>query len=318
MLVLVHHDITDPGEFWRIAAGGLAGEPRGMTLHKIARDVATGQVTCTWEAADMAVVREFIESEVGHVSTNRFAEPAISALRADGPFTRSELQWIFQSGAIKDGSAIEAPQAASDAFDLLVLAVIDRFALGVILADGHGRPRVVNSAAERILGLADGLSMTHAGMCAAAHADSRALQLAIAAAATAAEDGGRHPGHALTIARPSLKRSFSLLVTPLRARTTVAGGQRPPAVAIFISDPERAVSPNAELLQKLYELTPTESQVAAFIAEGLSIEHIAQQLAMSVHTARWHLKHIFLKAGTDSQRDLVRLILNGPAALGPR
>jgi hypothetical protein len=201
----------------------------------------------------MAVVREFIDSKVGHVSTNRFAEPAISALPADVPFIRSEPQWIFQSGAMADGSSTEAPRVVSDAFDPLARAVIDRFALGVILADGHGRLLVVNAAAERILRLADGLSMTHEGICAATHADTRALQLAIAVAATSAADGGRHPGHALTIARPSLKRSFSLLVTPLRVGAPVAGGQRATAVAIFISDPERAVSPNAELLQRLFE-----------------------------------------------------------------
>ena len=40
-------------------------EPRGMKLHQIARDVATAQVKCTWEAADIAVVLQTIDKIEG-------------------------------------------------------------------------------------------------------------------------------------------------------------------------------------------------------------------------------------------------------------
>ena len=48
-------------------------------------------------------------------------------------------------------------------------------------------------------------------------------------------------------------------------------------------------------------LTPREHDVAALIAEGLSNKLIADQLDMSEHTAKFHVRNVCRKFGTTSR-----------------
>ena len=57
-----------------------------------------------------------------------------------------------------------------------------------------------------------------------------------------------------------------------------------------------------------FGLTPRESEVAAFLAEGLSNREIADALCLSEHTVKSHLKSIFRKAGVVSRAQAVARI----------
>lgn len=59
----------------------------------------------------------------------------------------------------------------------------------------------------------------------------------------------------------------------------------------------------------IYGLSPTQMQVAAFVAEGLSLTDIAARLDITPNTARTHLSRIFDKTGVRTQSALVRLLL---------
>src|SRR5262249_61844394 len=63
-----------------------------------------------------------------------------------------------------------------------------------------------------------------------------------------------------------------------------------------------------ELLMPAYELTPREQDVPRLILQGAATGQIADELVISVHTVRQHLKSIFGKAGVRSRRDLVAKI----------
>jgi DNA-binding CsgD family transcriptional regulator len=63
-----------------------------------------------------------------------------------------------------------------------------------------------------------------------------------------------------------------------------------------------------ELLMSAYELTPREQEVTRLILQGAATGQIADELVISVHTVRQHLKSIFDKAGVRSRRDLVAKI----------
>ena len=51
-------------------------------------------------------------------------------------------------------------------------------------------------------------------------------------------------------------------------------------------------------------LTPTEANVAALVADGLSNEAIAQRLLMGRATVKTHLTHVFVKTGTQNRSQL--------------
>jgi DNA-binding CsgD family transcriptional regulator len=76
-----------------------------------------------------------------------------------------------------------------------------------------------------------------------------------------------------------------------------------PRVAVII-EPARPAG-IAELLIAAWDLSPREQEVTRLILQGAATEQIAQQLVISVHTVRQHLKGIFGKAGVRSRRDLV-------------
>ena len=80
--------------------------------------------------------------------------------------------------------------------------------------------------------------------------------------------------------------------------------------AIFVSDPGHAISVDRERLQRFYKLTPAEARLAALLAEGKHLDDAAATLAITLHTARTHLKRIFSKTDVQSQADLVRLVLD--------
>lgn len=97
-----------------------------------------------------------------------------------------------------------------------------------------------------------------------------------------------------------------LLFTPRRAFVVV---QLQPAA-------QRPAISSAQL-QHLFDLTPREAHIACRLAEGDSVQHIAEVSQTQESTVRTHLKRLFLKTGTHSQADLVRCVLTSPACTWP-
>lgn len=69
-------------------------------------------------------------------------------------------------------------------------------------------------------------------------------------------------------------------------------------------------SPNVELVQGLFDLTPSEARVAEAIARGIGTRDVAAKSGVSDHTIRTQLRAVFLKTGTSKQAELAAL-LNG-------
>lgn len=66
--------------------------------------------------------------------------------------------------------------------------------------------------------------------------------------------------------------------------------------------------PGAELVSKLFGLTPSESRIAVGLASGLSLRDSAVKCEVTVGTARSYLIRIFAKTGTNQQSELVSLL----------
>jgi DNA-binding CsgD family transcriptional regulator len=84
---------------------------------------------------------------------------------------------------------------------------------------------------------------------------------------------------------------------------------------IFVHDPETKNCKDATIYQQLFNLTRAESNLAAELANGLSVEEAEEALHISHNTTRAHLRSIFSKTGVSSRADLIRLLINGVAPL---
>jgi DNA-binding CsgD family transcriptional regulator len=70
-------------------------------------------------------------------------------------------------------------------------------------------------------------------------------------------------------------------------------------------------TPSAQALQSRFGLTRAEARVVRRLAEGRSIKRIAEELDVSLETARTHAKRAMQKTDTHRQAELVSLVLHG-------
>jgi DNA-binding CsgD family transcriptional regulator len=188
-------------------------------------------------------------------------------------------------------------------FDLL-----DRNPLAIVLLDDRGRVVLANSAAQKLDAACDGIRISAEGLWLAHSADHRKLERCIADALKSPRDVSARPGGALWAVRPSGKRSFSILVSPVSRGSFTMTGLRP-AVCIVIADPDKDEALPIERLRTLYGLTPAEARLAARLAAGDALKSAAAAIGIGYPTARSQLAAVFRKTETRRQGDLIRLML---------
>lgn len=235
--------------------------------------------------------------------------------RSAPPFGPQEVALMQQLAPhIRQAFTIHRKLRLHEAVQDAAVEVLDRLPLGAVMLDTEGRPVLANRRAREILAAGDGLECDRDGLRAACSAETGALRRAIADACRTAAGAGTAPGGAVALSRPSGGPPLQLLVSPLATRASVAGGTRP-AVVVFISDPGSQAQPCEELLRRMYGLTPAEARVAALLVGGRTAEEITGELEIALNTARTHIKRVLDKTGARSQSDLLRRLLQGPAAL---
>jgi DNA-binding CsgD family transcriptional regulator len=192
----------------------------------------------------------------------------------------------------------------------------ERLSFGVIWLNVKGTVSDANRNGARLLASGDGIRAEKGVLYAATQAESKRLHRLIA---EAIDSNSAPAAGSMRITRRSTTRPYAVTVAPVRA------AEARHAAMVMIVDPAQPCSVSLRRLIDLFSLTPTEAQVCAFLAEGLSVAEIAAALNITVGTARLHLKHVFDKTDTGRQADLVHLLLSccgwtdaePPAHIGP-
>jgi DNA-binding CsgD family transcriptional regulator len=118
----------------------------------------------------------------------------------------------------------------------------------------------------------------------------------------------------MLITRSSGKRSFPVMAGPLLAAKP--GQDTNAAVAVlFIGDPEGGQVDATDVLEALYQLTSAEADLLRRLAEGRSLDQVAEERGVTISTVRSQLKQVFAKTDTNRQSELVHLVLTGVAAI---
>jgi DNA-binding CsgD family transcriptional regulator len=172
--------------------------------------------------------------------------------------------------------------------------VIDRLPTGVMLLDTRHQVLSQNKSAELILALKDGFKIGPCGPCAESPRDNEVLKRAIGAIADPEPGQEIRASGFTTITRPSGKRPFVVMVTPLLAASP--GSQNGDAVAsLFIADPETGRVSATQVLQNVYRLTHAEADLVRLLSEGHTLEQAANRRGVTINTARGQLKQVFAK-----------------------
>jgi DNA-binding CsgD family transcriptional regulator len=211
--------------------------------------------------------------------------------------------------------ALKDRMARSQMHGAGMLEMMDRLPYGVLLLGANLEILDASTIARGILASRSGIHADDGRLGFVRSADERAF----------AERLEEDPACArlddtVVISRSGLSAPLSLLVLPLKPM------HEPwllPAARwlVLVFDPEATPAPGQQLVQQTFGLTAAEAALACHLASGLTVAQAARELGISINTARTQLKSSFSKTSVRTQAQLVRRILNSPAALalnGPR
>jgi len=230
--------------------------------------------------------------------------PEDSAARADGvPASQAEVLARWRTVEPHLRRAVQISRRLRDLEHRSLLAdTVDALSCGMFLLDAAGQVRHRNPAAEAHLARGDGLLVTSGGVLTGQRRSDRSALSGLLARAVAwpAAAGS------MALARPRTPHPYILHAVPLGVKRGPTPHGRP-AAALLVSDSDLgAAVPRADL-RRLFGLTEREAALAAGIVQGQRLNAVADQLGLSVRTARNYLQAVFRKTGTRRQGELIAL-----------
>ena len=186
-------------------------------------------------------------------------------------------------------------------------ALLDNTQIGVLELDRRGRIMAANDRARSILRRGDGLLDRDRMLRARAPADQVRLERLV---------GNALPGTGTGAVSGSMVLRRSSVVPPFVVHVKPVGGPQPDhgarhvAVLVLIVEPGRQHRINPDLVATTLELTPAETQVAVWLAEGKSVGDMADATGHTKAAIYWHLQRIYQKHSISRQAELVRLVLS--------
>ncbi len=186
--------------------------------------------------------------------------------------------------------------------------LFDNPRVGVIHLDRRGQIVVANDRACAILLHGDGMTDRDGVLRACRPADRTRLARLVADAlptSNAAAVSG-----SMLLHRTAMLPPFVVHVKPVGVPQLDFGGARSVGVLVLITEPGHVSRIDPGLVATTLGLTPMESQVAAWLAEGKTVRDIAEATGCKESSIHWHLRQIYDKRGISRQVDLVRLVLS--------
>jgi len=178
---------------------------------------------------------------------------------------------------------------------------------GAMLVTESGQLQLANHTAFAMLQKRDGISLARTGLVAERSSDTRLLYRLLQQAIHRPEQGEPIESP-FAVERKLATSSLIVRVVPGPGLDCWnAPKQRTALLKVYDQGPGIAVDERA--LISVYGLTRGEAALAAKLVQGKSIEVAAVELCISAHTARTHLKRIFMKTDTHRQPELLLRML---------
>ena len=205
--------------------------------------------------------------------------------------------------------------AGAQALGANLAELLDNTRIGIMQLNRQGRVIEANAQARRLLQRGEGLSDQDGFLRARLPGDTANLERLLARALPTS--GSQGAGGSMTIQRLPALPPLTLHVSPIGTGQSDFGAWRV-NVLVLIVEPATRTRIDPSLVAAALGLTPTESRVAALLAEGNSVRNIAAEMGRKENSIRWHINRIHRKQGISRQADLVRLVLSVPEFSGFR
>ena len=179
-------------------------------------------------------------------------------------------------------------------------AALDALAFGAIICDDRSGIVLVNAAADALARAGSGIVLGLRGhaLCALKPCETKRLSRLIHDAAR-----GR-AGGVLRLTGQDGAPGLLVLVTPLRLDERY--NDRYALVSLRSAQDRPAFS--EETLAALFQLSPAQAEIALALYNGRTPDEIAAERGVRISTLRSHIAEILARTGTESQRELVRLL----------
>ena len=195
----------------------------------------------------------------------------------------------------------------AQAGDTTVTALLETSRIGVVHLDRRGRILAVNDRARSLLRHGEGVSDEEGVLQARAPDDQARLARLVAEAL---------PTSRAVPVSGSMLLGRAAGVPPLVVHVKPVGvpspdyGARHVAALVLLVEPGRHPRLDPDVVTRTLGLTPAESQVAVWLADGKNVRDIALATGLTEGAIYWHLKQIYKKLPISRQVDLVRLVLS--------
>lgn len=233
-------------------------------------------------------------------SQNAFQSAEIEAFRLLLPHLRRSLE-IFYRTAHLEQLCFAAEQA------------LDQLPFGSIVLDAHAKVSFISRSASAILDAERGVFIKQGVIQARHREESSRLKSLLWNAVGLGKTPNRIGGAVRLVHSCSISQPLNVVVAPLNPEESSITQQWPSARAlVFLGSSTQSKIPDEITLKALYGITRAETRVAAKLAEGMTIEAIADHHQVSRNTVRTQLRQLLRKTDTQRQAELVGLLLSLP------
>jgi DNA-binding CsgD family transcriptional regulator len=197
-------------------------------------------------------------------------------------------------------------------------AVLDKLNRGILIFDQDGRVHFANDAALRLIQPTAAMAVED-GHLVFNEPEAQAKLLSFLNRSIelvrASSDAITECSTVMCVDAGPGRGPYRLLLCTLSATLSRDDGTSGLRHVLMIYEPHAGRQVSKRILTDLYNLSDAEAALTLQLFTGESLEDAADQLCVSINTAKTHLQHIFLKCEVHSQGELLQLLSLGPRTL---
>ena len=244
-----------------------------------------------------------IEGLDGSYMTWALGDPATA--EGWGPSQTSMFERLVPR--IREYISVRQALVRAEAWSASAAALLDNRRIGALHLDRRGAILEANDRALALLRDGNGLSDQNGVLSAVDPDDNIRLEQLLADALPVSNSAAI--SGSMLLGRPRPAPSLVVNVKPMAGQQLDYGARRVAAI-VLINELGSRIRIDPGLVSAVLGLTQEESRVAVGLAEGRSVDEMAQARGNTKNAVYWHLKRIYRKLSISRQAELVRLVLS--------